>query len=427
MDSAPHQLRHTLAVQARPTTTRHDRRMAQPHRGPQRTAVIGFLLLFPGFFVYQALVAARLVPPVLGGGAGVFAVVSLVALVLSWAQRPRVPRSALTPFTVLVLAWAIYVVLWSATHVILNPSSNTLAVGRQVAETLVYLTTLYLVGRLLPLTEERFHRLVVVSAVLMIAYVIGVAVVHGESFIYNTPAFQRGEGVASYQGLARSVFVMAIASLAFSRSFAMRATLSVGAVVALYLVGARSEFIGIIVAVAAYWALLLSRGVKAWVALVTVAALCVAAATTVDWEAVSNSRQFQVFDVAAASSWIARTQLQSNALEVIRRSPVLGDFASHVGPSGSTGSYAHNALSAWSTFGVVGFALYFAMSVAAVLMAGSVMLRSRLDPTAVFVFILALTVLLLLGTTKSVFWIAPGLAWGLATNQALSWNWSRAR
>ena len=396
---------------------------AQQHC-PQRESVhraagLGFLLLFPGFFVYQALVAAQIIPPVLAGGMGVLAFISLIALAVGLARSREARRAFLTPYTVLLCAWLTLGTVWSATHVVLGPGSAAVAAATQVSETFGYLTTLYLVGRFLPVTHQRFRSTAIVSALLMIGYVIGVAAAHSEVFIYSTPAFQRGEGVASYQGIARSIFVVAVTGLVLAISIPSRVALSVGGIVALYLVGARSEFVAMLLSVASYWALFLTRSARAWIALFIVAALSAVAATAIDWDGLSRSRQFQLLDISTASSWLSRTELQAVAIQAIQRNPGFGDFTSHVTQAGSTGAYAHNVLSAWTVFGFVGFAIYILLNVGSAVIAWSAVRRSRYAAAPVLTLILSSACLLLLVSTKSVFWILPGLVWGLASNLAL--------
>ena len=105
----------------------------------------------------------------------------------------------------------------------------------------------------------------------------------------------------------------------------------------------------------------------------------------------------------------------NQAMETIKESPVLGDFAGQVRRHDSTGAYAHNALSAWRQFGVVGFVLYLSLSF--ISLALSIRLvRQRQNQEADLPRIAAtlslFTLILMLGA-KSVFWVFPALAWGL--------------
>lgn len=338
-------------------------------------ALLGFLLLFPGFFAYQALIAARVMPPIVGGGAGVAAVVTLVAFaVVALRGRARMLRlhGALELIVVLFLG---YVLVWAAVNSLIEPRESTNSAWLQTLQTVVYLISLVLIGRHLPLTAPWFHRFILVTWLLMTGYTVGVAVAYGEVFVYDTPLFTPGEGVASYQGTARSVFVVGLSAVGLARSPSTRLLVTVGSIAALFVVGARSEFVGFAFAATLLWGMWLTRGVKSWVAILAATAVFATVAFSVDWSFAFDSRQSQLLDLDSATSWRGRTELLNATLEMIRSEPLFGRFDSHVTSTGETGAYAHNALSAWTAYGFVGFVLYAIVLVTAAARSGLAALK----------------------------------------------------
>jgi hypothetical protein len=65
-----------------------------------------------------------------------------------------------------------------------------------------------------------------------------------------------------------------------------------------------------------------------------------------------ETRAAEVFDLAQSTSWQARMAAHYEALDVIAANPLIGNFGYHLGDSHG---YAHNILSAWTEYGLIGF------------------------------------------------------------------------
>ena len=136
------------------------------------------------------------------------------------------------------------------------------------------------------------------------------------------------------------------------------------------------------------------------------------------------SRQFEVLDISSSKSWTGRLALQKIALGQIAETPVLGKFGGHVltedtgqFTTGYAGRYAHNALSAWVTYGLVGFLLYVSLTLYGFLAsARQIILKRRNTLHWMFAFMLNFVCLLLIIASKSVYWPLPALAWGIVIN-----------
>lgn len=140
------------------------------------------------------------------------------------------------------------------------------------------------------------------------------------------------------------------------------------------------------------------------------------------------SRQFEVLDFSASKSWKGRLALQEKALEQIVENPLLGKFGGHVltedtgkFEKGHAGRYAHNALSAWVSYGLAGFLLYLALTVYGCLASARHLILRRVDePLWMLAFTLNLVCLLLVIVSKPIFWPLPALGWGVLAQALVS-------
>lgn len=133
------------------------------------------------------------------------------------------------------------------------------------------------------------------------------------------------------------------------------------------------------------------------------------------------NRQFEVLHFSSSKSWERRLALHRRAVRQISENPLMGDFGGHVLQQGSgkyakghTGRYAHNALSAWVTYGLAGFILYFSLTLTGFLVpARQVILKRQNTPYWMFALMLNFVCLLLIIVSKSVYWPLPALGWGV--------------
>lgn len=149
----------------------------------------------------------------------------------------------------------------------------------------------------------------------------------------------------------------------------------------------------------------------------TLIALVISAVALINIEHVLQSRQLQVMDLASASSWQVRENLEARALEQIKDAPLLGVFGGQFLVGQSSGSYAHNVLSAWVSYGAVGFFLILVVSFIPLAHAlRRIILSGESAPIWTFSFMMSSVCCLLMLVSKSVFWPLPALAWGLYVN-----------
>ncbi len=428
-------------------------------------ASISFFLLFPGFLFYHQFVAMGLIPRFASGFFGYVSVGALLAfLVILPLNTDWLKKTAGNRYVQWVLVFLVFTSLWTLAHyLILNDDYITKA-SVQSLETLIFWSCLFLIGLLLPL-DSKFLRWSFLASFLVIMLFLLYFSVSTDSISYYTRRIHgQTEDISSYQGFARSVLFTLLLLLAVFNSFRARAFFVIGGVFVLFMLISRSDFyaflaVSIVLCVIygikqpKYLLLLLLVSVEVVLLAIPDIAPRIAAITETrapekivpvpaapedtttpatgqvntrpdpDKAAAPPrlSRQFEVLDISSSKSWKGRFALQKKALGQIAENPLLGRFGGHVltedegkYAKGHTGRYAHNALSAWVSYGLAGFLLYVSLTLFGCLVTARHVILKRVDePLWTFAFTLNLVCLLLIIVSKPVFWPLPALGWGV--------------
>lgn len=383
-----------------------------------RTAAnLGFLTLFPGFLLYHYAVAQSWIPPFLGGLFGsVEALLAVVALVLiPWIASEGL-AGAVTPAAVVGVTMA-YIALWSVVNYLFLQGETFAGIALWEAfSALAGWLAMLLVGACYPFDEPLPRRALAVAAVLMVLAFVH-AMIRFRSPLGPYLTFSLGDdqdaGVASYQGIGRSVVVSAIVLAAGARTTRGRLLLLTGTSFLLVLLGSRTDLFTVLALIAAVVGLTMLRGNLAAIVAVVVGAYVL---YVVAGPIFLETRNAEIFDLASSTSWQARHDLEVRALGVIRDHPLLGDFGYHH-RIGGTGYYAHNALSAWTNYGMLGFALYLGLIVYFLLASiRRVIATDVRDSAWLAAMLLNLAALIQAALATPVFTPLPALGWGIALN-----------
>lgn len=324
-------------------------------------AAVGFLVLFPGFFFYHTLNGLGLMPAFLGGFFRPMALVFMFAFVCLALTTTVPPVGRLGPvgwLFMLILGWITLSAVW---HYFVGTQVGNLEMLDWSLSGVFLNATCYLVARHLPLRWVAFQTFVAISLGLMITLVFLLA--KDGMFYLRAEGLADEEKVATYQGFARSLAVTGILALALTRVAIYRVGIGAATVAALYINGARSEFVCFTVALLALWAAhaIIDRGrpLPLIAVLVFVLLLPLFSLESVQ-TALPENRMLQLFDLAGSSSAIGRAELSQAGWEEVGRHPLLGNYASYYDTDG-VGGYPHSLLAAWVNLGFVGFALYVAL------------------------------------------------------------------
>ncbi len=449
----------------------------------QTVAAISFFLLFPGYLFYHQSVAMGLIPPF---AAGLFGYVSLGALLalpalLSW-NTGWLKKITGNRYVLWVLAFLFYTSAWTLAHYLLLDGDHISIAGAQSLETVIFWSSLFLIGLLLPI-ESRSLRwslgisFAVILVCLLYFYVYSDANMYDARRLYGNTT-----DVSTYQGFARSVLFTLLVLLAVVNSLRARAVLMLSGVFVLFMLISRSDFYAFL---ALSTVLCIIYGIKQpgyflLLLVVCLEVLLLAAPdikprievfleTRVSEKAEPTphtdklpgadpstqapgksappagqagtrpapdtakalprlNRQWEVLNIPSSKSWAGRLALQKKALEQIAENPLMGKFGGHVltedtgkFAKGHAGRYAHNALSAWVSYGLAGFLIYICLTLYGFLVpAHQVIFKQQHIPLWTFAFTLNFVCVLLIIVSKPVFWPLPALGWGLTARALIA-------
>ncbi len=311
-------------------------------------AAAAFLLLFPGYLFYHFAVANGLIPSFLGGYFGIASLMLLPFLLLPLVLRALGP--GLGTFEWCVMLLLLYFASWAGLHFFvgaeyqrgLSRLSSSIAFITLIA--VLFIAARFLRIRSLP-PMSAYSLLYVAMAIVVLANV-------GPDLVIQVivSAIGNTTEVSTYQGLARSVLVFAALVLAASGSVFALVSIGVTLTVLLF-IGARSEFAGFAIMVVALAPVWFRTRPGAFVGLLAAGLAAIGVLVYVGL-AMEGFRILELLDLERSSSFQGRQEMARAAWQTIESSPLLGDYASE------TIGYAHNALSAWVSFGLGGFLLY---------------------------------------------------------------------
>jgi len=315
---------------------------------------IVFLLLYPGFFIYNFLVGSGVISAVFGGYFGI--VSSLVAppLIAIFLLRLRVfPPPSVIIFLVAILFNIIVIVFNLALD---RPNASAMPMFVWSMTGILFSLVGFFMGCSLKFTTglewSNFAALCILLAI---------AVLNIDDFgaLSFKSASEVSDGVlASHQGLARSVLLCGILATAFAikRNIFFFYFVFLAALVTLFLTAARTEFV--VYSLACLVSAAMFYGVSLRVLWGSVFFICLASVSVVTFtELLPDSRINELTDISQASSFIARQKLQEAGFMEIARYPMFGHYGGYVQSDG-LGGYPHNLISAWVNLGLPGFLLY---------------------------------------------------------------------
>lgn len=346
-----------------------DSRVQDAPSAAERASVIAaFTLLFPAFILYQLGVRSGLLPQTLGGygTAGAIATLPFVGFaILRQARRIGVYVS-LTD-----LIFASYLLLFA---VIAFLGVQRGAPGEITDSHFAYVfkfVVWYAVTRAYATLSGAGESAASVLLVVVIAVVLIASAGNGfltSALVASTP----GVADIDYQGSAMVLLVM-VSFVAPRRHLVVRGALYLLSVLALLVLGARSEFVALFLFVGVVeWCL--ARSKTAILAIVGMVGLGTAGwISTLDLDSLDN-RIFGLLRLASDESARVRRELLVDATRTVLARPTLGSYGSY-----APGEYAHNIVSAWVDFGFLGFFLLLCLVILPVVGLGR---RYRQDSTS---------------------------------------------
>lgn len=318
----------------------------------QQFSFFGFLILFPGFFVYHFCIAKGYIPPVLGGYFGVMATLLVFPLFILNFKVVINPRVFVVKIFFLICFLIFFVSVIN--FVLSKPNFYAKDMFVWSVSGVLFNLVAFLVAK------SAFSKKGVKLLFLFLVSMFFIVVANiGSSGIF----YLKGEAgdvsgiVSTYQGFARSIVVVLLVLTAFyfQRSYLFFVIFFVG-IVMLFLNGSRTEFAVYCATVLFVYALYSLNSIKRQIGFL-ILILVFLLGVIYGMSYFPESRMFQLLNIMDSSSAQARFELMGFGLELISESPLLGDYGAYT-VLGGIGYYPHNLLSAWVNLGIFGFILY---------------------------------------------------------------------
>jgi len=366
------------------------------------------ILLFPGYFLYHAAVATGVIPPVLGGFIGQVAVLfGLPLLLLNLADLvTRREKSMFIDYAVLL--YSAFLICWTSIYYLFGTGVQTFYSYYYYNIAAIFLWLAVYFGMRNLNLDDKWMRIVLAAS--LPAFLV-VAASNSEGLFFDAGSLSgEVEFVSDYQGFARSAVVVALLLLTITRGVLSAAVFAV-AIPLLFILGARSEFVGFIFVGSAF--ILLREGVSRVTVLWVPAGLLFLGYLAYTFDVLGGeSRILELLKISQDGSYQARGQLMSNAIKTLVAHPLLGDYASQL-YQGDIGEYAHNGLSAWVSYGLAGFAGFaFLLGYGALQSLGLARHGGLRSPRVATALIFSMYAIFLAITAKSVNDPIFAVAWG---------------
>ncbi|MGC4026762.1 MAG: hypothetical protein QM744_17470 [Mesorhizobium sp.] len=287
----------------------------------------------------------------------------------------------------------------------------------QILQILLSWSALFLVGIFVDPSRRQVFQLCFISIVAMLA--VSLRYIDISTGMVDLRIIFGAGDIPSYRSFASATMMTALLFLSGIQKLHWRLFWSVPCAALLFVEGARSEFVGFIAAVGVVDGTAMLKQPKALLS-IGIAAIPAFFIVNEKWADIEQSRQFQLLDIGNASSWIARQEFLQFALNQITAHPFAGVFAGHLEWEWpvSVGAYAHNVISVWVSFGIVGFALYSILVASSVKTSFTVLRQTKGSPVSRLSAYVNTLSLVLIIASMSVFWPIVALGWGLAINSA---------
>jgi len=324
----------------------------------------GFFALFPGFFLYHTLIGRGLMPAIIGGFFRPMVIVFIVLVVFSMLlgnDRLGHRKDPIGLIYVLILIWTTVIALWN--YFLGKQVGNLEMLDWSISYVLID-AACYLIGKHLPLSSKVMSGLLVNSLTGMVLIVL---------FLSTDGMFDlRGEGLgdqektATYQGFARSLGLTGILSIALTQRESSRAAMAIATIIALYVNGARSEFVCTIAACLAFWSLITVKSqLRVWFSVGFFCLIIILMLRSIDnlQEILPQNRILELFDLSTANSAIQREELAQAGWEEIIKNPLFGNYGFYYQTDG-VGGFSHDISGAWVNLGGIGFSGYVILLIA---------------------------------------------------------------
>ncbi|WOE28758.1 O-antigen ligase family protein [Acinetobacter towneri] len=326
-------------------------------------------------------------------------------------------------FLILLFIFIFYVFFWSLLNFFSYGGLFNFLATLQTLETLILWFSLLFIGYNLNF-ESKLKYFVLFSFWLSLFSTIIFSIQSNTIMIYTKLFFENQDVDVGYQYLSRALLVIIVFSSAFIEKDIWRSLLLIAGAFLLFSIGSRSEFFAFIFSIFFIFSINFLRigfSIKYIIGIFFLFGL--SSFLFYNYlDVFLESRFSDILNMENSTSWNARENSQDVALKQIEEFPLFGKYGGHISEYGIRG-YSHNILSAWVNYGLIGFLLYFSLVFYSFLYSLKFYLTDKNVSKGLWVTtILSLISLILVISSKSIFWPFPALVWGMLLRFRLKSN-----
>jgi hypothetical protein len=314
----------------------------------ENIATLAVLCIFSGYFFYHYLLAAFGIPRFLSGYYSPLVSLFSLTILIVQAFRPsliitKADRWVYLLLTMMSMLSIIYILFGDGLQ-----SSHEYAVG--IAETIWVFFGTYLIIRNANLSSIPLIKSVMTLMIIQCIFIIYYGITDGK-FLLKTISENKELNVAGYQQIgALLLFQLGIAMSTIKKN--MKSVIYLIGLIALFYNGARSEFVAFLVSGMVLIVISFEKKYAAFLYGIVVIIVGIYIGQFMNL-AESEARTQTVSDIFNESSYLERSGQINFAIECISESPFLGCYGDDL--LHGEGSYSHNILSAWQTYGAAVF------------------------------------------------------------------------
>lgn len=380
-------------------------------------AFLGFFIIFPFFIFYHTLISFGIINPIFGSLLGSASFLIVLIFIISYLDLKRAKVSRINKYEFIVWTFYLYILFWATFNFVLHGHYYYIEASfNQVIASLGVSLSLYLIGKYIYI--EKTKVLILVSFSVFLVFLFIYTVITGKFNFMPNRVGGAEEVVATYQSFSGLILVMGLIALVITGHRMGQLVVFLSSVIIIFYLGSRSELVAYVLGAIVYFIYFTSIKHKIYMYIFLIISMFLLFVISIDLSYLSDSRVLELADVDNSSSWNSRMDLNQVAIQQVLDSPFIGFFGGHTYYFGTTGSYAHNIISSWVSFGFIGFFLYFILMLTPVIYSLRLyFLRKTYSNRKKVVFILSFVFLFLVIFSKSVYWTMPSLLWGLVVNR----------
>jgi hypothetical protein len=315
-------------------------------------SLCALVMLFAGSFIYNSLIGLYNIPSYLGGYFTIVSIILFLIYIILISVKGVFPRNGLIIISGMVF-WFIFVSL----EYVLSTSYLRLDIYLWSITQILANIICFFIALNLKLSNKNIRYLIMI--LIIFSLIVFSNIFDGR---FDLRSQSENDRVATYQIFGLSILVISFIVFAHLRTNFSKFFCFIISILLLYFNGSRSEFVFYIISVVTLFVLIEGKGEKRGYYLLFLPVIFFLGFLGLNYVgSLSGNRVTELMNISEATSFLAREQLNSFALDTIINKPFTGEYGAYLDIYGM-GNYAHNILSAWADFGLLGFIVFFGTS-----------------------------------------------------------------